>query len=452
MRISKARSAYTVYLLLTGGYSLFFALIVSVNLIYQVQVAYLNPLQLVLVGTVLEATAFLFQVPTGVVADLYSRRMAIIIGLVLMGAGFVLEGSIPRFEVILLSQVIWGIGVTSMDGAEQAWITDEVGEERVGAVFLRSGQLGQITGVIGTVIAVAVASTTRINVPIILGGGLLIALGILMLGIMPESGFKGGSTERRPSWREIADTTRSGLVLVRQRPVLLNILIIAVVFGMFSEGFDRLSTAHLLEDVTVPTIGMLKPVVWFGMLSVGSVPLKLIASEVARRRLDMTSHVAVARTLLAINTLLIVSIIGFALAGNFPLAVTAYWCAGVLRGLHTPLYTVWLSQHIESRVRATLISVSSQADALGQIAGGPLVGAIGTFASLRAALAVSGLVLVPALPLFARTLSLPLGKAELAESPANQGNAEQVVAYKGEATSSTRTGSPGTAGCSPYSP
>ena len=85
MGLLRIRNAYTVYLLLTGGYSLCFALIVSVNIIYQVQVAHLNPLQLVLVGTVLEATAFLCQVPTGVLADVYSRRLAIIAGLVLMG-------------------------------------------------------------------------------------------------------------------------------------------------------------------------------------------------------------------------------------------------------------------------------------------------------------------------------------------------------------------------------
>ena len=428
MRFLRIRNAYTVYLLLTGGYSLFFALIASVNMIYQVQVAHLNPLQLVLVGTVLEITAFLCQVPTGVLADVYSRRMAIIIGLVLMGAGFALEGSIPRFEVILLAQVIWGVGVTCMDGAEQAWITDEVGEQRVGAVFLRSGQVGQITGVIGTVIAVAIATATRINIPIILGGSLLIALGVVMLGIMPETGFQRGPKGERPSWREITDTTRGGLALVRKRPILLNILIIAAVFGMFSEGFDRLSTAHFLQDITLPTIGTLKPVVWFGMLSVGAVPLQLLASEITRRRLDVTSHVAVARTLLAINTLLIVSIVGFALAGNFPLAVALYWGAGMLRNLHTPLYTAWLNQHIDSRVRATLISVSGQADALGQIAGGPIVGAIGTFASLRAALTVSGLILVPALPLFIRTLRRTPDEAKLSASSEEAANqpAKQV--------------------------
>lgn len=429
---SRIRNPYTVYLLLTGGYSLFFAIIVSVNLIYQVQVAHLNPLQLVLVGTVLEATAFLCQVPTGVLADVYSRRVAIIVGLLLMGVGFALEGSLPHFAVILFAQVIWGVGITCMDGAEQAWITDEVGEERVGPVFLRSAQVGQITGVIGTIVGVAIASATRINIPIIVGGGLLIALGIAMLGIMPESGFRRESAQKRPSWHDVVDTTRNGLIVVRQRPIMLNILIIAVVFGMFSEGFDRLSTAHFLEDITLPTFGTLKPVVWFGIISVGSVPLKVIASEIARRKLDLSSHVTVARTLLVINSLLIASIVGFAIAGNFPLAVIAYWCAGVLRSLHTPLYTAWLSQHIDSRVRATLISVSGQADALGQIAGGPLVGVIGTFASLRAALAVSGLILMPALPFFVRSLRLPLGMTELAESTAIQDPAQQALAYSEE--------------------
>lgn len=414
MGLLRIRNAYTVYLMLTGGYSLFFALIVSVNMIYQVQVAHLNPLQLVLVGTVLEATAFFCQVPTGVLADVYSRRLAIIAGLVLMGVGFALEGSVPRFGVILLAQVIWGVGVTFMDGAEQAWITDELGEERVGKAFLRSAQVGQVTGVAGTLMAVAIASATRINIPIVLGGGLLIVLGIVMLGIMPESGFRRRAAEGRPSWREIGETTRSGLVVVRQRPILLNILLIAAVFGMFSEGFDRLSTAHFLEDITLPTIGTLKPVVWFGMLSIGSVPLQLIAAEIMRRRLDMSSHTAVARTLLAINMLLIVSICGFALAHNFPLAVAMFWSAGVLRNMHAPLYTAWLNQHIDSKVRATLISVSGQADALGQIAGGPLVGSIGLFASLRVALTVSGLILVPALPLLARTLRLEPPKVKVA--------------------------------------
>ena len=50
------------------------------------------------------------------------------------------------------------------------------------------------------------------------------------------------------------------------------------------------------------------------------------------------------------------------------------------------------------------ISIGSQADAFGQIAKGPVIGAVGTFGGIRAALTVAGLVLSPALVLYARAI------------------------------------------------
>jgi DHA3 family tetracycline resistance protein-like MFS transporter len=72
-------------------------------MVYQATVVGLSPLQLVLVGTALEATVFVFEVPTGVVADVRSRRLSIVIGYVLVGAGFVLEGAIPAFATVLVA-------------------------------------------------------------------------------------------------------------------------------------------------------------------------------------------------------------------------------------------------------------------------------------------------------------------------------------------------------------
>src|SRR5205814_9538745 len=113
-------SAYRAYLILEGGIGFAFSLIVTVNLVWQAQAAALNPLELVLVGTVLEATALVSEVPTGIVADVYSRRLSIIIGVVLMGSGFLIEGMFPRFDAILLAQVVWGLGATFLSGATQA--------------------------------------------------------------------------------------------------------------------------------------------------------------------------------------------------------------------------------------------------------------------------------------------------------------------------------------------
>lgn len=100
-RPRRADDPVPIYLLLAGGSEFLYTLVFTVNMIYQATVVGLSPLQLVLVGTTLEAVAFLGEVPTGIVADLYSRRRSIIIGLALIGAGFTLEGSIPSFAAVL---------------------------------------------------------------------------------------------------------------------------------------------------------------------------------------------------------------------------------------------------------------------------------------------------------------------------------------------------------------
>ena len=141
---SHKADAYRLYLWMSAASSFFFTLVFSVNMVYQVQTIGLSPLQLVLVGTTLETSIFLFEIPTGIVADVYSRRLSIIIGFVLVGLGFVVEGSIPAFGAVLVSQVLWGIGYTFTSGAQEAWITDEIGEERIGRVFMRASQIRQL--------------------------------------------------------------------------------------------------------------------------------------------------------------------------------------------------------------------------------------------------------------------------------------------------------------------
>jgi DHA3 family tetracycline resistance protein-like MFS transporter len=398
-------SAYTVYLILQGAYALFFATIVTINLVYQVEMAHLNPLQLVLVGTVLETTALVGQVPTGALADVYGRRRAVVAGILLTGAGFILEGAIPRFGAIALAQVIWGAGATLQSGAEEAWIAGEVDEARLGHVFLRGTQVGQIGTLIGAVASVALGSV-QLNLPIVVGGALFIALGVFLAFAMPEQGFQPARRAERDSWRAMGATLRRSGQLVRRSPILLTILAVAAFFGMSGEGFDRLQTAHFLHDLTLPSLGPFKPVVWFGVMTVGGMLLSIIAAEIVRRRLDTNNHAALARTLFALNALQVASMVVFGLAGSFPLALAAFWSISLLRRTGNPIYNTWLAQSIDPSLRATVISASGLVDAFGQIAGGPAIGAIGTVFSLRAALVTAGAVLAPALPLFARAARL----------------------------------------------
>jgi DHA3 family tetracycline resistance protein-like MFS transporter len=372
--------------------------------VYYVTVVGMNPLQLVLVGTVLEVTVFLLEVPTGVVADTYSRRLSVIIGEFLIGACFLIEGFVPLFGAILLAEVIRGVGETFISGAMDAWIADEVGEDKVGRVYLRGGQMGQVGALVGTFVGVGLASI-RLNLPVILGGALIVGLGVFLVIAMPERGFKPTPRGERTSWQAMGSTLKGGIHLVRRRPLLLMLLSIEAIFGAFSEGFDRLWEAHLLMNFKFPALWTFKPVVWFGIINVGGMIMGFVASEVIIRRMDMKSPLAMVRALFVIAALLITSVVAFGLAGSFPLAIGAYWVAGIMRTLGGPIYATWFNQNIgDPQVRATVLSMNGQANALGQFVGGPGIGLIGTLRSIRAAMVASGLLLSPALALYGRAL------------------------------------------------
>ena len=69
----------------------------------------------------------------------------------------------------------------------------------------------------------------------------------------------------------------------------------------------------------------------------------------------------------------------------------------ILRGISGPLQSTWINQKLDSRVRATIHSMFGQVDAIGQITSGPTVGLIANLLSVRLAVAISGLLLSPAL-------------------------------------------------------
>lgn len=401
--------AYRVFLIFSGVSAFLFAVAYTVAAVYRVESAGLSPLQLVLVGTTLEVTYFLFNVPTGVVADTYSRRLSVLVGVFLWGVGLAVEGSFPVFAAIILSQVIMGVGYTFVEGAIEAWLTDEVGEERVGQVLLRAGQVGRVAGFVGIGVSVGLASL-RLNLPLVVAGALFLVFGGYLVVAMRETRFRPPARNGAARWRErvrgsfgeMAQTTRIAARVVRGRPLALTILAVAALDGGFSEGFDRLWAAFFVTEIGLPGLGSFDPVVWFGIVQGGAMLLGIVAAEVLRRRLDLEQPASAVKALFGLEVVLMGAVILFALAGSFALAVVAFVIAAVARGLIDPLYTAWINRGVDPQARATVISMSGQANALAQFTVGPVLGALGSAYGLRAALTAAGLALAPAVVLYGR--------------------------------------------------
>jgi DHA3 family tetracycline resistance protein-like MFS transporter len=389
-------NARFVYLFIEFTASAFFSMLFVVTSLYEATVAGLTPVQLILVGTALEVSAFVFEVPTGIVADVYSRRLSIIIGYVLMGLGFLVEGFFPAFLPILLAQIIWGLGYTFTSGATQAWISDEVGEEAANKLFLRGTQVGLFASLIGMGAAILIGAN-NVALPIQVGALGVVLIGITLMIIMPETGFHPTPREDRNTWQHMWHTFKQGAQAVRSRPRLMNIVFIGLFYGLYSEGFDRLWVKHLLDTFELPVLFGNNQVAFFAVLRVAGAVLTILAVRFVEKRVDSTSPLAIGRTVFLVTGGITVALIGFALSPFLALSLGLYLVISVLRNVQIPLQTGWVNQKLDPQVRATVHSMFGQVDAIGQVMGGPIVAGIAAVGSAIAALVTSGLLLTPAL-------------------------------------------------------
>jgi DHA3 family tetracycline resistance protein-like MFS transporter len=394
----------------SAGHGVLFQLMSTIFSVFVILELGLDPLQLVLLGTILEGTYLVFEVPTGVVADTYGRRASVVISLIGTGAAFLLLGVANSFLVAVVSQALWGVFATFSSGADVAWLTDEIGEERARPYYVKSEQAWHLGAFVGIAGAIALGSIS-FRLPIIVCGLGFVALGIWLAFVMPEEHFRRRErAEGERAHHSMARTFRDGIAQVRAHHILLLIIATAALHGASTEGADRLSDFHVLCDVGLPGVGTpceagevqagFDLVVWFGVLDGVALLIGFGGLHVMLKRIHPVGHAHVARVLAVVDVLLIAAVVVFGITGAFWLALAMFWTAGALRSVREPIFTAWVNQGLESATRATINSMASQADAVGQTAGGPVLGVIARQVSVPWALVTSGLLRAPALLLY----------------------------------------------------
>ncbi|WP_404388719.1 MFS transporter [Humibacillus xanthopallidus] len=387
---------------LTAVAAFAFALCFTLNLVFQYRVVGLDPFQMVLVGTVLEATCFLFEVPTGVVADLWSRRASVIIGFVLVGTGFAVEGIVATFAAAVIGNIVWGIGYTFTSGALQAWITDEVGEEHVAPVFTRETQIDLSATLVGT-LAAGGLGLISLRAPIIVAGVTLVLLGAALLVVMPERNFTPTPRGERETYAHLKQQLVAGLRIARTRRVVRVFLVVSLLAGLASEVFDRLWQVRVLDTFAMPAIFGGDEAVAFTVFALVGTLVSLTASLASGRWLPrhvVDSHPGLPVAIAAAAQ--VAAVVGVALLGNLWLALACVWVRGAAMAFSGPIEAAWLARNLDSATRATVLSMNSQANAIGQVVGGPPLGALATRTSIPVAMLVAAVVQAPSVLAFLR--------------------------------------------------
>src|SRR6185312_12194111 len=111
----------------------------------------------------------------------------------------------------------------------------------------------------------------------------------------------------------------------------------------------------------------------FGGLAVLAAAGSIVVTGILGRRLDTLHPRRVGALLATVEAVTAAAMICFGFADGWWLAVPLYLLVRLLRDATEPVMTVWLVSATTSDARATVFSIQAQADALGQIAGGPPV-------------------------------------------------------------------------------
>jgi DHA3 family tetracycline resistance protein-like MFS transporter len=445
MRVPRRElGAYRLYLAMECSTSFLLGITYATIAVYWVSTGRLNPLQLVLLGTSLELSYFVFQLPTGVLADIVSRRLCVLAGLFILGLGLVIEGLSAAFANLVFAQVVLGLGYALNNGALEAWIADELalppeaavaaqavgartgeppaGQRPIGGVYMRATQLGLVGTVAGSLLS-GVIALGGLNLPLLLGGSLICVLALATALVMPERNFTPAAGTARAAGaagagaagagpaaagavglpalalqslaglRGQVRTTHRAIVAV---PGLVLLFAMTLFAGLWSESFDRLWGALLIRDIGFPKLAGLSPAIWFSLLAAVVAMLGLGSTELARRRAERLGGETVATALLVLTVAIGAGVVAMATAHAFAVAIAAYLGVSVLRPVFDPLIDGWMVARIEPSVRATALSARDMFDSGGQIAGGPVIGVIGAFTSIRIGLLAGAAALAPA--------------------------------------------------------
>lgn len=379
------------YYIVTSSRSFFIQMVFTLNAIYYVIQADLNALQLVLIGTIMEVSVLLFEMPTGLFADHYGRKRSLALGTFVIGCAYILEGSTPEFWAIAAASALWGIGWTFISGAEQAWIADELDGKYLEETFLRGSQFSSFARFVAILVSVSIAAIWSVQIAILVAGVMLIILAIWAFINLPETKFVKVTREKGVSGvKHMMTTIKAGMSQIRGNTILISIAMVTLLWGLASEGVDRLYRAHFIADYDLSES---ESVYWFGSFYAIAFLLNIVVLKFVEKHVEGRYG----NVLLLTNAVLVGTMIVFAWTGQFWLAVAMYWVTSALRNVNYPLISIITNERLQSKGRATTLSMFGELDAFGQIAGGPLVGLLALYTSAAGGITTSALLILPVL-------------------------------------------------------
>lgn len=340
---------------------------------------------------------FLFEIPTGVVADTVGRRASYLLGTLTLAVTTVMYWLLwvwqSPFWAWAIVSVLLGLGFTFFSGAVDAWLVDALHATgyrgSLEAVFGRAVIVGNVAMLAGSVLGGVIAQLSNLGFPFLVRAGILLIMFVVAAVLMRDLGFTPdrGEGPLQATRTVLRASVRYGL---GNRPVRWLMLTTPFTMGVGIYAFYALQP-YLLElwgDEGAYSIAGLAAALLSGAGIVGG----FLAPVVRRRFRKRTSVILLAAASSAL------ALVVLAVTANFWAAVLLIAVWGVASSIDDPVHRAYLNDMIPSRQRATVLSFDSLLGSAGGAAIQPVLGRTADLGGYGFSLLWSGVIQALAIP------------------------------------------------------
>ena len=392
------------YYVLTAGNTLAASLIWGINTIFLLD-AGLSNFQAFAANAFFTAGMVLFEIPTGIVADRWGRRVSFLCGTLTLAATtglYVLLWQLRSpFVWWAIVSALLGLGFTFFSGATEAWLVDALTATRfdgqLEGVFARGQIIGGAMMLGGSVAGGYLAQLTNLGVPYVVRAGILIGVFVLALFAMHDIGFTAHRGDHPlTEMRKIVDNSvEHGLKVPAVRATMLA--------GLFSGGVG-IYVFYALQPYLLDLWGDQRAYGIAGLVAATSAGAQIVGGLLTERiRAAFQRRTS---ALLILQSMSVLMLVVMGLVGNFWLVVVAITISGLAESASQPIRQAYLNGMIPSQQRATILSFDSLIDNAGGIVAQPALGKSADVWGYPASYLLSAAGTALALPFLARARKL----------------------------------------------
>jgi MFS family permease len=389
----------TYYVLLLGN-TLAASLIWGINTLFLLDAGLTN-FEAFAANAFFTAGMVLFEVPTGIVADVRGRRASFLLGTTTLAASTLLYVLLWRVEAPFwqwaVVSVLLGLGFTFFSGATEAWLVDALNATGY------TGSLEPIFGRAQVIIGIAtlggstgggfLAQATNLGVPFVLRAVILLLMFVVAFALMRDVGFTPNRQGRPVAGirRILANSAEYGWRV----PAVRNVMLAGAFTGGVAIYAFYAIQPYLLElwgDPSAYGVAGVAAAAYSGAQIAGGVIAPRLRRVVALRTSALLLTSAVSAVVLGLAGLI----------ENFYVVLGLLVVWSLVSAAALPIRQAYLNGMIPSAQRATLLSFDSLVASGGGVVVQPAFGRVADVWGYATSYVLSGIVSGLALPFLAR--------------------------------------------------